>query len=107
MSDQLAGELLINLSVAAARYPGHRGDTRLSPATLTRWILRGARSVDGRTVHLAALRCGHRWLTSHEAMSRFMEALRAEVQEQTPARTPAQRDRAAERASRELERMGA
>ena len=69
MSESLQTEQLINLSVAAARYPGHRGDTRLSPATLTRWILRGARSVDGRTVRLEAIRCGHRWLTSHEAMA--------------------------------------
>ena len=73
----LDGEPLITLAQAASRYPGHRGSARLHPSTLTRWILKGVRAIDGRTVRLQALRCGCRWLTSEAALARFAMALGA------------------------------
>jgi hypothetical protein len=73
----LAGEPLITLAQAASCFPGHRGAARLHPSTLTRWILKGVRAIDGCTVRLQALRCGCRWLTSEAALARFAMALGA------------------------------
>lgn len=99
----------ISLNQAAARYPGSRGAERTHPATLTRWILRGCRSVTGQLVKLEAERVGCRWLTSEAALARFAERLagNADAMPVESPRTPTQRQRASDRAARELERMGA
>jgi hypothetical protein len=102
----LNGETLISLCQAASRYPGHRGADRLHPATLTRWILRGVRALDGQRVRLEAIRVGCRWLTSEAALARFAATLGA-TNDVTPPRSPASRSNAAEDAGRELEEMGA
>jgi hypothetical protein len=102
----LTDETLISLAQAAALFPGHRGARRLHPATLTRWILKGARAVDGRRVQLEALRVGCRWLTSPPALGRFAAAL-GPADAPPPPRSPAARDRASDRAAAELERRGA
>ena len=73
----MAQEPLITLGQAATRYPGHRGASRLHPATLARWVLTGVRAIDGRQVKLEALRVGTRWLTSEAALQRFAKALAA------------------------------
>jgi hypothetical protein len=99
-------EQRISLTQAAAKYPGHRGAARLHPATLTRWILHGVRAIDGRRVRLEAERVGCRWCTSEAALARFCAALGSQVDE-TPHRSPAQRNRDSEAAARELERRGA
>jgi len=100
-------EALISLAQAAARFPGHRGAERLHPATLTRWILRGVRSVDGHRVKLEALRVGCRWLTSEPALRRFADALGAPPTDAPPMRTPTARHTASARAAAELRAMGA
>jgi hypothetical protein len=102
----LAQEPLITLAQAATRYPGHRGAKRLHPATLTRWILTGVRAIDGRRVKLEAQRIGCRWLTSEAALQRFAEALGTPADD-APARTPAARHKASDRADAELRAMGA
>ena len=100
-------EPLISLSQAATRFPGHRGAERLHPATMTRWILKGVRSVDGRRVKLEAVRLGCRWLTSEPALQRFADALSAPPPDSAPTRTPIARQKASERADAELRAMGA
>lgn len=100
-------EPLITLSEAASRFPGHRGAERLHPATLTRWILRGVRAVDGRRVKLEAVRVGCRWLTSEPALTRFAAALCATHNPPPLSQSPATRRKASERAAAELERLGA
>ncbi|MBP3959528.1 DUF1580 domain-containing protein [Gemmata sp. G18] len=102
----LNGELLIPLSQAAKRYPGHRGATRLHPATLTRWILKGVKGLNGTRVKLEALRVGCRWLTSEAALQRFTESL-SEGEGSAPLRSPSARQVMSERAAAELEAMGA
>lgn len=97
----------LTLSQAAARYPGHRGAERLHPATLTRWILKGARAVDGRRVKLEAVRLGCRWLTSEGALRRFADALGVPAADDAPAGTPTARQRASDRAAADLRAMGA
>lgn len=103
----LNDEVLISLSQAAARFPGHRGAERLHPATMTRWILRGVRAVDGRRVKLEATRFGCRWLTSEAALQRFADALITPPADSTPTRTPTARQKASARADAELRAMGA
>lgn len=98
----------ITLGTAARKYPGSRGADRLHPATVVRWITHGVKSLGGTLVKLEAERVGYRWLTSAEALERFAAALAAEdADPATPPRTPTQRQRAADRAGRELEKMGA
>jgi hypothetical protein len=105
--DVLTEEPLISLSQAAARFPGHRGADRLHPATLTRWILKGVKALDGRRVKLEAVRIGCRWLTSEPALQRFADALGNPPDDPPPARTPTARQRASDRADAELRAMGA
>lgn len=102
----LAGEPLITLAEAASRFPGARRAVRLHPATLTRWILKGSRALDGRRVTLEAVRLGSRWLTSEAALARFAGALGARPDD-TPIRSPGARSRASDAAARRLIEMGA
>lgn len=94
----------ISLTQAAARYPGHRGAARLHPATLTRWILRGVRALDGSRVRLEAVRVGCRWLTTEAALERFAAALGGPAAPAT--RTPSVRQKASARAEAELRARG-
>jgi hypothetical protein len=87
--------------------PGRRGK-RLSLSAALRWVLDGVRLPDGRRVKLEAVRCGNKWITSVEALERFADA-QTPRREEHPAptpRTPAARQRASERAGRELEAAG-
>jgi hypothetical protein len=108
----LLHETLIALAEAARLIPAFRGGGRTSPPTVYRWVTKGARAPDGRTVRLEAVRLGGRYLTSREALSRFAEALTptpstaATEPSRSAPRTPVRRRREAERAARELERAG-
>lgn len=109
----LSEEGYISLARAASRFPGHRGAERLHPATLTRWILKGARGLDGRRVRLEADRVGSRWLTSEPALRRFTDALggsddsTAGVPGPSHPRSPTSRQKASARAAAALRAMGA
>jgi hypothetical protein len=105
----LATESLLSLGQATRLLPAGRGDAPTTLACVLRWILKGARAPSGERVRLDAVRLGGRWLTSREALQRFAEALTPALDESGPAatvRTPTKRERAAERAARELERVG-
>lgn len=98
-------ELPLTLVQIAANIPGAR---RLSPSTITRWILQGCPIRDGsRRVKLAATRCGHRWLVYQTDLDAFFAALRGDMASEAPERTPAARNHASEAASKQLEKMGA
>ena len=103
----LNGETLLGLSTAASRNPAGRGSGRLHPATLTRWILVGSKSLSGSIVKLEALRCGQRWCTSEAALARFFEAL-ARTDEVKPIERTSEKKqkRAAEAADKELVQSG-
>ena len=99
----------ISLSQAAGRYPGSRGAERTHPATLTRWILRGFRLPYGHHIHLEAVKCGSRWLTSEAALERFFAALTAAARPESSigqTRGIAAVNRAAIRAGLELDCLG-
>lgn len=105
MTSTLLNEKLISLSQACARFPGSRGAERKHPATLTRYIRKGCRGLNGQRVRLEAIRDGNRFLTSEEALARFIAACTAvdPVKEYQPSTA---RDQADEVAERELARMG-
>ena len=103
----LSDEPLIGLTAAAHRYPGHRQGSRLHPATLTRWILKGVRGLHGRIVRLEAMRLGCRWVTSDAALQRFATALASPSDAPVPPRSASARTKASAAAARKLEQMGA
>ncbi len=90
----VTNEKLLTLTEAAALLPG-----RPSVCTLWRWRTRGAR---GRKLESVVL--GGKVYTSAEALQRFAEQ-RGGIASPT-IRTPAQRQRAIERAERELSDAG-
>jgi hypothetical protein len=72
-----------------------------------RWVLSGSKTPDGSLIKLEAVRLGGHWLTSREALQRFAESLTLKCEStSTPVRTPRQRQRAVERAKKQLEQLG-
>ena len=105
----LTTEALLPLAAAAALVPPARRGKRTHLSTLLRWVVRGARSPTGEVVRLEAVRVGHRWMTSREALQRFAHRLTPQLEgsggRQAP-RTSGQHRRASEHAARELDRIG-
>jgi len=105
----LRSEELLSLPQAARRFPPFRQGRPVNPSTVWRWVFTGVRLPDGRRVRLDAVRLSGRWLTSVEAIERFVAAQTPRLDEAagTPTpRTPRQRRRAAERAGAELAKRG-
>jgi hypothetical protein len=71
MADVLS-ERRMGLAEAARTLPPLRSGRPVAPATLTRWILNGVTMPDGSRLRLEAIRCGQTWLTSYEALERFL-----------------------------------
>jgi hypothetical protein len=105
-------ETSLSLAEACRLVPPSRRGKKTHLSTLLRWITSGAKTPDGRTIRLQALRLGGRWVTSREALQRFAEALtpRLAADHDTaavpPLRTSGQRQRASDRAGAELEKLG-
>lgn len=91
----LASEQVIPLTQAARLLP-----SRPSTATLWRWMQKGAR---GRKLETCII--GGRRYTSVEALQRFTEQT-GDDQPHVTVRTPAQRERAIQKAEKELESAG-
>jgi hypothetical protein len=104
----MASEELLTFPQASRRLPIVSGKEPMNPTTVWRWHRYGLRRADGVMVRLQAVRIGGRWVTSAQALERFLEALNATSGEaaQQP-RSPHARSRAAERAGDELQRLGA
>ncbi len=101
-------ETPIPLAEAAHLIPPARRGKKTHLSTLLRWILHGARGPAGAIVRLEGIRIGGRWMTTREALQRFAEALTPRLDAPPPLtpRTPTARQRAGERAARELDRIG-
>jgi hypothetical protein len=108
LAEVLAGEGKSLVQIARRCPPGRGVGPHVNAATLWRWCRHGVRLPDGRRVYLEALRVAGRWVTSEQALERFIASQQAvtEPASATPP-TPAQRQRAAERAGAELEARGA
>jgi hypothetical protein len=104
----LALETPISLTAAARSVPSSRGGKPTHISTLLRWILSGVKAPSGEVVRLEAIRLGGKWITSREALQRFAERLTPILAGSPPPtpRTQTARLRAADRAARELERVG-
>jgi hypothetical protein len=104
----LATEPPIPLAEAVKLIPPARSGKATHLSTLIRWILTGVKSPTGEVVRLEGIRIGARWMTSRAAIQRFADRLNPHPNGSsapTP-RTPAQRQRASERAATELENEG-
>jgi hypothetical protein len=97
-----------NLNQAAKLFPPFREERRVNASTIFRWIVEGVRRPDGTRLRLEGARVGGRWLTSTQAIERFMRAQTPHLgaAERPRERTQRQRERAAERAGKQLERIG-
>ena|SRR5262245_53038110 len=104
----VASESTISLTQAARLLPPGRRGRPVSLSCVLRWVLTGATGPSGERVRLEAVRLGGRWVTSREALQRFAERLtpRLDGDLATAPRTPAKRQRASERAARELDSVG-
>jgi len=104
----VATEKVMSLAAATRIVPPGRNGKRTHISTLVRWIQRGARGPAGDRIRLEAVRLGGRWLTSQEALQRFMERLTPALEpgQMAQPRTPAERLRSSERAGAELARLG-
>lgn len=110
MSENLITENLLSISQAARLIPAYRGTARTAhPSCVFRWMRDGVRLPNGTILRLEGFRLAGRWLTSREALARFVDRQNAarESADATPAtRTPTQRQRAADRAAQKLEKLG-
>jgi hypothetical protein len=104
----ITAESVLSLNQAARELPPGRGGRPVSLGCILRWVLEGAKAPDGKRVRLEALRMGGRWITSRESLQRFAEALTPRLSDapMSSPRTPGRRQKAADRAARELEKVG-
>lgn len=100
-------ESTIGVAEVARQFPAARGSGRVHPQTVVRWIQRGVKTADGRRVKLEAVRVGYRWLTSAEAVKRFLLASTTGESETRSPRSLTQRLKASESAANQLEKLGA
>jgi hypothetical protein len=106
----LTAETPLSLTAAARLIPPARGGKATHLSTLLRWILHGARGPAGETVRLEAARIGSRWVTTHQALQRFVERLTPVLggsdRPDSSPRSPEQRRRASDRAAARLDKAG-
>ena len=97
----------LTITQVVGQLPGARGAKRVHPATVTRWILLGCPSRDGRRIRLKATRCGSRWLVHQTDLDEFFSDLAAEPSPLPTIRSPAEARRANEAAAQRLDKKGA
>lgn len=109
----LVREPWISLSQAAMLFPPARRGRPVSASCVWRWFKEGVRTADGRRVHLEALRVVNRYVTSQEAVRRFILAQQPGSAAGTPEpparsapRSAGQRAVADARAARKLDSLG-
>ncbi len=108
----IATERRIYLHAAVTLYPlSHTGRT-VHISTVLRHITKGVRLPNGEIIRLEGARLGGRWITSVEAVQRFMERLTAgtlpdsTIAKAAVIRTTRQRQRELERVDDELAQAG-
>lgn len=109
--NRILKESLRSLSQAAKRFPPARGSKPPSPGAVWRWIRDGVRTAENEIIRLEAILVAGRWLTSDEAIVRFVEAQQPKTIE-VPAEPISQRHshrattKASTLAERNLEELG-
>jgi hypothetical protein len=96
------------LSRAARRFPAYRLGRPVTLSCLVRWITAGVRGPDGERIRLEAARLAGRWLTTPQAVQRFIAAQTPDLDTApVPApRSRSSRRRASERADAALRKLG-
>jgi hypothetical protein len=114
LTDQLLSEIQSGhgqrLAVAARILPSNRQNKSVTMSCLLRWVMDGVRLPSGERIQLEAARIAGKWVTTPQAIRRFVEAQSPKHSDTTPTprnRTSRQRQRAAERAGQDLQEMGA
>jgi hypothetical protein len=104
----LTRETLLSLAQAARRFPSARLGRPVNASTIWRWARKGVKVSGVGVVRLECVRVSGRWLTSEEAISRFVavQTPREEAEARPTPRTPTERRRAAEQAGRQLDKIG-
>jgi hypothetical protein len=74
----LAGETLLPIGRVAERFPGITAGETMCRRTPLNWIKVGVRGPNTERIRLEAIRVGSRWITSEEAVTRFLAALKGE-----------------------------
>jgi hypothetical protein len=104
-------ETLLTLAQAAKRFPSDSRSGHLDPATLWRWATRGIRLPDGRRLKLETLKLAGRFLTSEQAIERFVQAQNDPPASPVPESKPTSKSKKkwsrAEEAGRRLAELGA
>jgi hypothetical protein len=108
MAIDISSETLLSMGQAARKFPPYRQNRPVNPSTIWRWICDGVKLRDGTVVRLEGVRCGDRWLTSQEAIARFIDAQTPNLDGEriaTPV-TGACRNKVAQKAGEQLQRLG-
>jgi len=73
---QLLSETLIGLAQAGRQFPRTRRgrSEHPTPSAILRWVRNGVQAPDGRRVYLEAILVSGRWLTSVQAIERYVLA---------------------------------
>jgi hypothetical protein len=108
MAIDLLLEEVYSFAQATRFVPPARNGKKTHISTLLRWAIKGAKAPNGTIVRLEAMRLGGRWVTSREAIQRFMAALtpRLDGGDGPCVRTATSRQRASESAQQKLEKLG-
>jgi len=102
MSIDVNTEHVISLTEAARSLPRRRAGKRPHVSCIYRWTTAGCRGAILESIQVGGTRC-----TSREALARFFRRLtQGDGADVAAVRTAAQRQRAADRAVKELERAG-
>lgn len=104
---EILKEKTLTIHQACQVLPKRRRGARPHFATVWRYIMHGAKALDGTLVRLEAERFGGAWITSEEAISRFMARL-SEMPNNSPLSlpAPAARRRAADEADKKNRERG-
>src|SRR5262249_38740448 len=103
--DTAASPYITAPQVARSQPPGRLGRP-VHASTIIRWILNGSRGPDGQIVRLKAVRMGGRWLTTRDWLDDYAQRMTPTYGVGSPQSSSAARTRTAERAARELDRIG-
>jgi hypothetical protein len=71
----LLAETPLSLTEVCRKLPVGLGGSELHLSTVLRWCTVGVKSPDGTVVRLEAVRVGKRWVTSAEALNRFIDRI--------------------------------
>jgi hypothetical protein len=85
----LASDSIITIRQATTILPQWYGGKPVHFSRVFRWITEGILAFDGERIKLDALRLGGRWITSEEALQRFVERLTPKAPKQRRPRKPA------------------